>query len=54
MSFLDKFRSKGLDVIEDIIGNDFNDSAELGDYEWYCDECNALLNIQPGFDPDCG
>lgn len=26
----------------------------LNDYDWYCDECNAYLNEQSGFDADCG
>lgn len=26
----------------------------LNNYDWYCDECNALLNSQPGFYAECG
>ena len=24
------------------------------EYDWWCDECNASLNAQPGFYPECG
>ena len=24
------------------------------DYDWWCDDCDAPLNDQPGFTPDCG
>ena len=27
---------------------------DLNDYEWYCDECNAFLNNQDGFDANDG
>lgn len=27
---------------------------KLNDYDWYCDECNAYLNIQSGFTTNCG
>lgn len=26
----------------------------MGDFDWYCDECNAYLNEQSGFTEDCG
>ena len=26
----------------------------LGNYDWYCDECNSLLNSQSGFSANCG
>lgn len=26
----------------------------LNDIDWYCDECDDLLNNQPGFSADCG
>lgn len=28
--------------------------ANLSNYDWYCDECNELLNYQPGFYSECG
>ena len=28
--------------------------TKLSNYDWYCDECNDLLNNQPGFDANCG
>ena len=28
--------------------------ANLDNYDWYCDECNARLNNQSGFSADCG
>ena len=28
--------------------------AKVEDCEWYCDECDACLNDQDGFDYDCG
>lgn len=27
---------------------------KLGNYDWYCNECNSLLNKQPGFYAECG
>lgn len=27
---------------------------DLSKYSWYCDECNAYLNSQSGFNADCG
>ena len=27
---------------------------DLSDYDWWCDECDASLNDQPGFSADCG
>ena len=29
-------------------------SFDPANYDWWCDECNASLNDQPGFDPNCG
>lgn len=26
----------------------------LSDYEWFCDNCDASLDDQPGFDVNCG
>lgn len=26
---------------------------KLSEYDWYCDECNAFLNDQSGFDAYC-
>ena len=26
----------------------------LNNYDWYCDECNDLLNTQSGFNTSCG
>ena len=26
----------------------------LADYEWFCDNCDASLDDQPGFDVNCG
>lgn len=28
--------------------------TKLSNYDWYCDECDDLLNDQSGFDADCG
>ncbi len=27
---------------------------KFGAVNWWCDECDALLNIQPGFTDSCG
>ena len=29
-------------------------SSSLDDCDWYCDDCDAYLNIQPGFSTSCG
>jgi hypothetical protein len=29
-------------------------SEKFPDIDWYCDECDAYLNDQPGFDDNCG
>ena len=42
--------------------NGFKNAAELakeftgnlGDYEWHCDNCGAILQFQPGFSAGCG
>lgn len=54
MSLFDRIKSTGLDVLETAIENAFNGSSDLDDIKWYCDDCGAYLNEQPGFDPDCG
>ncbi len=27
---------------------------DLSEIDWYCDNCNAYLNIQTGFNANCG
>lgn len=27
---------------------------KLADFDWYCDNCDAYLSAQDGFDADCG
>lgn len=26
-----------------------NNNSDVDDCDWYCDQCNTLLNVQPGF-----
>jgi hypothetical protein len=46
MGFLDKFFKAAT--------SNPSDSFDPYEYDWWCDECDAPLNSQPGFNPNCG
>ena len=41
-------------LFSSIIGNVFSSAFDPSTCDWYCDECDALLNAQIGFYPTCG
>lgn len=42
-----------MSIFDSILGSVFNDADDKG-CDWYCDECNAYMNSQPGFSTSGG
>ena len=41
-------------LLGSILGGIVSGYFDPSDYDWWCDDCDASLNNQPGFSPDCG